>query len=795
MNLRVAYRYLLRSPGFALFAILELALGIGLTTTGFFVIDAVLLRHLDLPQPDHLVQIQPRDKRKGRTSNAAPGLDFRDLRDRTEAFTAMAAYGGGRSIVMVGNRPEQVFMAMVSRGWNQTLGIQPILGAALFSHGTEETGALISRRFWQSHLGGDPAVLNRTIQLDGKTLAIRGVMPDRGVFPEKTDVWAAMVPEKDGSTRTAFNYRIIARIRPDVTVQQASANLASVASGIEQQNPAENKDRTYVLVGLRERLVGSYRAMLFTLGGAVMLVLFIACANVTNLLLARALNRRRELAIRMALGARAHHLFEVVLSESLLISFIGGALGLLLAVWLRDSLIALNPFPIPRLAQASMDQTVIGFAVLASILCGGLTGLLPAWRIWRSDVQEALAHTSTRSSTGGGDRLRSSLLVAEVAFSVLLLVGAGLLLRSFSRLTSIDPGFRTENLAIMECDLSAVGKENDTRKAEFYQQVRDRALGLPGVAAVAWNRDLPARESGQSGAALLEGRPKVPPSELGRYYADWHLAGPGFFQTLGVPVRMGRDFTAQDTRSAPDVAVVNAAFVKAFFPDGGNPIGHRFQLGLDRGEFITIVGVIGDIRTLAQPAGPQLYLPYLQHLDSSSQMYLTLRVQGSTTPLIDALRKNAAALMPEAVVRFTDMQAAVAESVAPARFRAVVLAAFSAIALALALTGLYGVCSYIVQARTREIGLRMALGARAFGVVQQFIAQSLRLTGVGLVIGIAAAFAMRKILAAFLFEIPASDWLSYLGTAVVLALGSVVASFVPAWRASQIDPAIVLREE
>ena len=291
------------------------------------------------------------------------------------------------------------------------------------------------------------------------------------------------------------------------------------------------------------------------------------------------------------------------------------------------------------------------------------------------------------------------------------------------------------------------------------------------------------------------GRPKLPPSESARLNADWHLAGPAYFHTLGVPVLSGRDFTPQDNRAAPDVAIVNAAFARTFFPNGENPLGARFKIGWDRSDPITIVGVTGDVRPLAQPAGPQLFLPYLQHLKRSDRLYLTLRVQGPVAPLVDALRKSAAGLMPEAVMRFTNMQEVVAESVAPARFRTLLLAMFSAIALLLALTGLYAVCAFLVQTRTREIGLRMALGADAPAVVRQFIGHALRLTAVGLVIGIAAAFAMRTVVSSFLFETPASDWLSYVGSAFVLALGSVLASLVPAWRASRTDPAVVLREE
>jgi putative ABC transport system permease protein len=792
MKLRLALRSVLRAPGFASFSVLVMALGIGLTTVAFFVLNAVLLQPLDLPSPYRLVRIHPVFKKSGRLVASVPGLDFRDLRDRAEAFSAMAAYWSGKTTILVGGRAEQVQYAVVSPGWHETLGVQPMIGRGLFSNGTDETSVLISHAFWQSRMGGDPNVLKRSIQAQGRVYGICGVMPGVGVFPEKAAVWAPMIPENDGADRSAFNYRVIGRLRPGISADQGKASLSVVAAALEKQYRG-NKDRGYTLVDLREELVGGYRAMLLTLGGAVLVVLLIACANVMNLMLARALGRQRELSIRMALGARARHLFGVVLAESLLICGLGGAAGLLLAMWARDLLVTLNPFPIPRLASASLDVTVMGFALLASVLCGVVTGLLPAWRVWRSDVRESLAHASSRSTTAGGERLRSGLLVAEVAFSVLLLVGAGLLLRSFARLSSVNPGFSIENLLVMEVDLTALGRDSGPRVAAFYEQVRQRALTLPKVIAAGWNRDIPTHETNQNGYVDIEGRAPAPPGEQRRTSPTWHVVGPGFFHTLGVPVRLGREFTLRDERSAPDVAVVNEAFANELFP-GENPIGRRFRIGLDRSSPITIVGVVGNMRQLAKTAGPELFLPYLQHLGSSGQLYLTVRTQGATAPLIDALRKEAAS-MPEAVVRFTSMKEAVSETAAGARFRTVTLVMFAGISLALTLAGLYGVISYIIAARSREIGLRMALGARIADVLGQFLSRGLRLTGFGLLIGLTAAFVLRKVVAAFLFEIPPSDWLSYLGTAAVLVGGSLLACLVPAWRASRTDPAVVLRDE
>jgi putative ABC transport system permease protein len=332
MKFHLALRSILRAPGFASFSVLVMALGIGLTTVAFFVLNAVLLQPLDLPQPDRLVRIHPLDRRSGKLGATLPGLDFRDLRDRAEAFSAMTAYGTAKTTILVGGRAEQVRLTAVSRGWHETLGVQPVIGRGLFSSGTDETAVVISHAFWQSHMGADPDVLKKSIQSRGLVYPICGVMPGQGIFPEKTDIWAPMIPENDGSARSSFNYQVIGRLRPGVRAEQGKASLAVVAAALEKQY-GSNKNRGYTLVDLREEMVGSYRAMLLTLGGAVLVVLLIACANVTNLMLARALGRQRELSIRMALGARARHLFGVVLSESLLICGLGGAAGLLLAMW------------------------------------------------------------------------------------------------------------------------------------------------------------------------------------------------------------------------------------------------------------------------------------------------------------------------------------------------------------------------------------------------------------------------------------------------------------------------------
>jgi predicted permease len=659
-----------------------MALGIGLTTVAFFVLNAVLLQPLDLPQPDRLVRIHPQNKKSGKLSVSVPGLDFRDLRDRAEAFTAMTAYWTGTATILLGGRAEQVQSTTVSPGWHETVGVQPAIGRGLFSSGTDETAVVISQAFWRSRMGADPDVLKKSIQSQGRVYPICGVMPGWGIFPEKTDIWAPMIPENDGSSRSSFNYRVIGRLRPSIPAEQGKASLAVVAATLEKQY-SSNKNRGYTLVDLREETVGSYRAMLLTLGGAVFVVLLIACANVTNLMLARALGRQRELSIRMALGARARHLFGVVLSESLLICGLGGAAGLILAMWARDLLVTLNPFPIPRLASASLDLTVMAFALLASVLCGAITGLLPAFRVWRSDVRESLAHASSRSTTSGGENLRSDLLVAEVAFSVLLLVGAGLLLRSFSRLASVNPGFSVENLLVMDVDVTALGQDSGLRVAAFYEGLRQQALSLPMVLAAGWNRDIPTTETNQNGSTFIEGRAKPLPGEVDHTVTTWHIVGPEFFRSLGVPIRLGREFTLRDGRSAPDVAVVNEEFARRLFP-GESPIGHRFQIGLDR-RFttpITIVGVVGNTRQLSKPAGPELFVPYLQHLQLAGRMYLTVRVQGSTAPLVDALRREAAA-MPEAVVRFTSMKQEVTASAAAARFRTVTLVVFAGISLAL----------------------------------------------------------------------------------------------------------------
>jgi len=421
-----------------------------------------------------------------------------------------------------------------------------------------------------------------------------------------------------------------------------------------------------------------------------------------------------------------------------------------------------------------------------------VTGLIPAWRIYRAEAGEVLGSTRVMPR---GDGLRAGLLVAEVAFTVLLLVGSGLLLKSFVRLSAVDPGFRTDHLVAMDADLSALGESAGAERVGFYSDVRERALSLPGVAGAAWNRDVPVREAGQAGAVMIEGRPKPAPSELDRLYANWHVIGPEYFRTLGVALYQGRDFSDGDGVSAPQVAIVNASFVRFFFPDGRSALGQRFFIGLDSAKPITIVGVVADTRPLTAAIMPELYLPFRQHLGMAGRIQLTMRVAGEAGPVVAALRQFASQREPAAALQFATMNEELANSIAAPRFRTQALILFAGIALSLALIGMYGVISYVTQARTREVGLRMALGAQPSDVLRQFLGQGALWSAAGLALGLTGAVLLRGVLAEFLYEVPASDGPTYAGAAALLLASALGACFVPAWRATRQDPAQVLRQE
>jgi putative ABC transport system permease protein len=795
MNFKLAVRSLVKSPGFTLLAIAVLGLGIGASTAIFSVINSVLLKPLDFPDSGRLVQVMSLNRRTGNPYSVS-GLNFRDWRDQNSVFESMGAFATGKTSVVFGKNTEQLNAAWVSPGFFDALAVAPRLGRLLFEKNlpaAEEHGAVISYRLWQSRFGGNQNVLGQTLKVEGGLYPIAGVLPPRAEHPRLADIWIGTIPENDGASRSGNNYNAIARLKTGVPIEAAAANLDAIARQLTAQYPGDNANVGAAVYSLQERMVFRFRPTLQLLAGAVALLLLIACANVANLLLARAEARRREIAIRLALGAGSRHIFTQIATESLVLGLAGGALGIVLAMWGTEALIALSPPNVPRLDQAAIDGSVLAFAFALSLLTGLLFGLAPLAEVRRADLNQGLKLGGTRTATGGSGAMRSGIVVAEVALSVVLLLGAGLLIKSFSRLLDVETGFDSHHLLAMDTAITATEKQD---KIRFFTELANEASRLPGVAAAGVVVTLPSQASGWNGSVMLEGQPMPKPGEFDRLNAGWNMSGPGFFRALGVPLRSGRDFDERDGPNAPEAVIVNETFAKRFWPDQ-DALGHRFRIGLDTGNWMTVVAVAADFRgqALDQPIQPEIFFPFMQHAGRADRMYLVVRPVADNPSLPSALRQAANRLSPEVAIGFRTMDDVLAESVAAPRFRTLLLSVFAGLALLLAAAGVYGVMSYVVQRRRQEMGIRMALGAGGADVLRLVFTQGMRLVAIGLVLGLAGAFAAGRYLQSILFEVQATDPVSYAGVTGVLFLAATLAIAIPALRAAHADPAVVLRNE
>ncbi|HBY59419.1 MAG TPA: hypothetical protein DEH78_06325 [Solibacterales bacterium] len=625
---------------------------------------------------------------------------------------------------------------------------------------------------------------------------IAGVLPAGFSYPGKTEVWvpASLFPETE--SRSAHNYRVVAKLRPGVSVEQAQVQMAAIAQRIEAQHPADNKNKSAAVIQLREHLVGSLRPTLYVLLGAVGLILLIACGNVANLLLARGSGRTREMAIRTALGASRARVVRQLLFESALLAVVGGVAGLLLGQWCVDALVALAPGDLPRLSEIRLDLTVLGFAMGAATLSIAVFGLVPAWHASRVDLNEALKQTQARGLlAGGGGVLRNTIVIAELAFSVMLLAGAALLLRSFSNLTSADLGFQPERLLVAKIDVPSDGLASARQATGFYEQLIEQARLMPGAIKVGAAFGLAGAGRASNGSIEIEGRPKVPFHEMPR--AGFRVVSPGYFETAGIPLRRGRDFSARDAFDAPGVAIVNESLARAAFP-GEDPIGRRLECGLDREDHpMTIVGIVADVREdgPASAPGPELYMPYGQHPRPATAMFVLVRTDGDPMQLAQPLRQAARRLSADVPIEFTTAGGILQEAVAAPRFRTLLIGLLAGLALLLSMAGVYGVMAYQVSRRAPEIGLRMALGAAPGAVLTLILRDALRLALLGCVLGCAAALALSRFLKTLLFEVSATDPALYLGAALLLSLVTVAAAWLPSRRAARIDPLEALRAE
>ena len=809
MHFRYALRQLRKNPGFAFTAVLTLAIGIGATTAIFSLVYAVLLRPLPFPQPDRLVWLTQQDHSlPGVAAESLSYPDYFDWRAQNHTLEGMASFRG-TSVSLEKNGESQLLDAQtVSSNFFQVLGVSPLLGSN-FRWQDEKSGnraVMLSYALWQSTFNSEKDISGRSIRLGGYSYTVAGVMPRSFQFSLDTpmpQLWVSLAEdssEKDPTTAQRGNdsLHIVARLKPGVSLLQAKADLSLIAANIARQYPDTNKWYTSALIEPElDHLVGDTRPALRLLLASVILVLLIACANVAGLLLARASQRHAEFALRAAIGASRREIIHQMLSESILLSLCGGAAGIVLAGVMLKAMVRLLPVEIPRMAQVSVDGTVLAFAVAISVLTGILFGLLPAWRMSQIDPNLALRE-GARSVSGGRARhsLQSGLVIAQTAIGLILLVGSGLLIRSFIRIMNVDPGFDASHVVTARLGVPFDDRYQHDSHIQIYQQMIEKLATQPGVQAVSSGWPLPLSSSHASVSFSIEGKPVARGDEPNESVG---LALPGYFETMRIPLIAGRTFTEQDKAASAPVLIINQAFAKKYFP-GENPIGKHMRSDLGDGMLSRpmreIIGIVGDIKRGGLTANfePEYYLPYTQAVITNP--YLVIRTRGNA-PGIETAIHNAISQIDNGVpvYNISSLDTYVAKSASQQRFETVLITVFAGIALLLSAIGLYGLLSYIVVQRTFEIGLRMAIGAQRSDMLQMILRRGLRLAAIGLGIGLAASVLLTRLLTHLLYGIKPLDILTFTIVSVVLLAVSALASFAPAWRASRLDPMETLRDQ
>jgi len=796
-DLRYAIRMLVKRPGFALVAIFTLALGIGANTAIFSVINAVLLRPLPFQEPDRLIRLWESFANGGYGSVSLPNL--KDWNEQNSAFTGIAAYQTAGYSLQAGDSAERIPAATVSANFLNVMGVQPRLGRG-FQKGEDEQGSnrvvIISDALWRRNFNQDQTIVGKKILLGGENYEVVGVMPPMFRFPSRlTELWVPLdLPAELRSNRGSHFYFAIGRLKPDATIEQAREQLVTIARRLEQQYPDSQTARSVRLVPLQEEVVQNVRPALLVLFGAVSLVLLIGCVNVANLLLARAAGRRREIAIRVALGAGRLRLVRQFLTESILLSLAGGVLGLLLGKWGLTALVTMASGVLPRASEISLDSGVLAFTFGLSLLTGIAFGLAPALQSSKSDVQTALKDSGNAGSSPQRNRLRGALVIAEVSAALVLLIGAGLLLKSFWQLQRMDAGLKPENVITMTLSLPQARYANAEEIARFRQQLLQRIDSLPGVQASGVINLLPLQQWGYNGNIYIEGDAPYQPGHAP--IAEFRSVGGNYFQALGIPLLSGRFLDEHDQANSPQVVLINQALAKSYLA-GRQPLGVHL---LDNGKpTITIVGVVADVKQsgLTQASRPEIYTPYQQASDRNTRtMSMVIRTQNDPNSVVSAVRAEIRQLDPnQPIYNVKTMSTVIDESVSDRRLNMTLLSIFAALALILASIGIYSVMSYTVTQSTREIGIRMALGARSSEVLKLVVGHGVMLTLGGVLIGTLGAFVLTRLLENLLFGVTARDPLIFATVPVLLVIVAVLACYLPARRAMKLDPVVALRNE
>ena len=810
-DLRYVWRTLVRSPGFFLVTVATLGLGIGATTAIFSVVNGVLLRPLPYPNPERVVLVW-QVSNKGSEFNFSDA-NYVDVRDESRSFAALAEFHDWGTVSAVVGTGDAVRAkhAIASQEFFRILGLQPVLGRTFVpdeQHVGANPAVVISHGFWQRTLGGSPSALGTTIRFDGRSYRIVGVMPAAVDMPTGNELWTPSELEVLPTSRTAHNWNVIGRLREGVTLAQARRETSAIAKAIKQRYGDETWIYDAHLVPLRDQIVGNVRPALVVLLAASGFLLLIGCANVVNLLVARMAARQGELALRLALGAGRTRLVRQFLTEALLLSLCGGVLGVALGVAGVRSLLTLEPGRLPRINEVGVHWPVLLFALAVSVACAVALGLLTAWRATRGDIRETLAQSQrTQAGAGASHRIRSGLVVVQVALTLVLLVGAGLLARSFVRLLSVDPGFHADNAVVMDVDVPASDSASSQRMIQFYDELMTRFAGIQGVREVGGANFFPlAGGAVGNGAFLVMSTPteKLDFAQLPRLLkdktrsgsAEFRVASPGFFKALHIPLVAGRPFDDRDGPAAMPAAVINASLAKRQWPNE-SPLGKIIQFGNMDGDLrpFTIVGIVGDIReaSLAEEPQPTFYAYYRQRPRRATSFYFIVDGSAPSASVIATARRLAHDLRPDVPPRFRTMDVVLADSLADRRFILLLLGVFGGAALLLATLGVYSVISFLVAQRRQEIGVRVALGARSEDVLRLVLRQGATLALVGIAVGAVAALGLTRLIAGLLYGVSATDPVSFVGVMALLTIVALLASFIPARRAAKVDPMTVLR--
>ena len=797
-DVRYGVRTLIRSPGFTLIAVLTLALGVGANTAIFSVVRSVLLRPLPFPEPERIVEVFETRLDRGWTRSSFTHANFWDVRDMNSSFEAVAAVGGGPMNLTGFEQPERLRGFDVSADFFKVLGVRPVAGR-VFAFGEDEPGAdtrvvILSDHFWTARFGADPSIIGRTLTLDGQSYSVIGVVPVAGSWLSDANLFVPLVHQPDAN-RGSFELQVIGRLKPGVTLEAAQADLDGIAHRLAELYPEPDKGMGIGMSPSSEWIASdTVRRALWVLMGAVSLLLLIACVNLVNLLLARATGRVRERALRAALGASRARIARLVLTESMIVALLGASLGLVLAFGMLQLLHTFDPRDIPRLADVAIDGWVLAFTMSAALATGLLTGLIPALRAPYRDVISSLRE-SERSVAGNRrqGRLRGVLVGVEIALSLVLLVGAGLLLRSFGQVIETERGFQTEGRTFFEVPLPSTYEE-EGRATLFLTQMLARIEALPQVTSAAAINVRPMRGVNVGMGFAATDRP--PPSGDAVPWASWRLITRDYFRTMGVPLVAGRDFTEQDLIGEPWRVIISQRLAEMLWPDQ-NAVGRNLNLWQGQGGRVgEVIGVVANMRDWGLEDGPSLAV-YIPHYGTgSTTIQFVLHSSAPSESLVPAFRSALAGLDPDVpLANVQSLDEMIGASVASRRFTMLMLASFAGLALLLALAGVYGVLSYTVSRRTSEIGMRLALGASPGGVLRLIVGQGMRPVLLGLVVGIGGALALSRVMASLLFEVTAADVPTYAGVAALLIVSALLACYLPARNAMRVNVMTALREE